>query len=132
MKKKKVKKLINHTSFCLLALHLIMSGLYLLLNEFGDWKEYDLAIMYFGLEALFCSSYGYVGSKSDKWISKQFTQIHSFYISLRGIIYVLHYSGYESGNLERLFYICAFSLIMIAVFNLKCYFYGYYNNDKEN
>jgi hypothetical protein len=108
-----------------------MSGLYLLLNEFGSFKEYDLAIMYFGLEALFCSAYGYIGSKSDKWISKQFTQIHSMFIAFRGIIYVLHYSGYEIGNLERLIYICLFSLIMIVTFNLKCYFYGYYN-DKEN
>lgn len=123
-----MKKAINHASFWLLALHLIMSGLYLLLNEFWSWGEYDLAIMYFGLEALFCSAYGYVGSISDTWISKQFTQIHSCYIATRGIIYVLHYSGYESGNLDRLIYICLFSLIMIVVFNLKCYFYGYYND----
>lgn len=127
-----MKKIINHASFYLLALHLIMSGLYSLLNEFGSFHEYDLSIMYFGLEGFFCSSYGYVGSKSDKWISKQFTQIHSCFIALRGMVYVLHYSGHEITNLNMLLSIIVFSLVVVVPFNLKCYFYGYYNNEHEN
>lgn len=123
-----MKKVINNASFVLLALHLIMSGLYSLINEFSD---YDLAIMYFGLEAFFCSTYGYVGSRSDKWISKQNTQIHSCYIAFRGIIYVFNYAGYETTSLNMLLNIIFFSLVIVVPFNLKCYFYGYYNNEQE-
>lgn len=127
-----MKKIINHSSFYLLALHLIMSGLYSLFNEFGSFREYDLAIMYFGLEGFFCSVYGYVGSKSDKWISKQFTQIHSLFIAFRGILYVLNYAGCEITGFTMLLSIIVFSLVIVVPFNLKCYFYGYYNNEHEN
>ena len=120
-------KLLRHLTFVNLVLHLIVSGLYLVINEFGSFKEYDLAVMYFGTEGVFCSAGIMLATNSKAWIEKQFSHIHSLFILLRGTVYVLHYTGYESGNLERLIWTCIFTLLMVAVFNLKCYFYGYYN-----
>lgn len=127
-----MKKIINHFSFINLALHLIMSGLYLCWSIFVPYGSYELSVLYFGSETLFTSFSIYLASINKIWISKQHSQIHALYIAIRGIIYVLDDSGiYNTGNFERLIFLFVFSLVIVVPFNLKCYFYGYYNNEQE-
>lgn len=111
----KMKKL---NSF-VLALHLIVATLYLLIANF---TQTDLSIFYFGSESFVCGLAIYAATKSE---NKMYSYIHSAFIWLRGLIYVLDDSEiYQTNNVDRLIFVSVFSLVFVIIY----YFYEKFNN----
>jgi hypothetical protein len=112
-----------------LALYLINSGIYLLINpEFKNLYKNEFAAWYFGSEGLFTALLLYLSANANNIIAKQLVYVSAGFIGLRSIMYILNYTLiFTTDARHRMAFLCLYTLLIVVPVLISAYRHGHFN-----